>query len=273
MPLTTSPPDGGITTVDDTTGWLPVTPVYRDQPGLTFPGEPCPARGLAIIPSVDACTRRYTGGWTVVHTQSGLHMALTSVPLVYAREYAALLAATGVDWTARPAELTDAARRTASMVLRVRDRVLEAWDAGAPAWWSRHSWRHVCPAWLVDTNEALGEQYQFDAWPELVAWLDIHHGDPWYRVEDISREPDATWRLTCAAPLCDHHEWKSEQPAVLGDADDDRAGGWYEIRHPDRATTAQAARDRGWTRHDRTHWLCPDCTRQHAPNPNADYGC
>jgi hypothetical protein len=241
-------------------GWPLVTAVYRDY-ALPFPAEPTVAPGLVIVPAVNVFTRSYLGGWTVLHTRSGKSFGITSVPVTYAREAAHLLADTGIDWTVSAAELRQPGRH--AMVLQICDQIRSARIAGRPAWWARTSWQHIRPAWLVCIAESVDDgYYQFDTWPELVTWLDRQRDiDPLYRPQAITREDAGTWRLTCAAPLCDNHLEDATRPAVLGDQNE--AGSTFEIRYPDRGDVAREARDLGWQRHDLWHWTCPACIAAH----------
>jgi hypothetical protein len=274
-PITPTPDHNSSTPLADT-GWRQVTALYSGQRNLSFPGESTPAAGLVITPTVNASDGRYTdgrytGGWSVLHVESGQHIGISSVPLAYAREAAILLAGTGVDWTAPATTLRERPRGIGRVVFDIQTRVHNAWDAGTPTWWARHSWRHIRPAWLVTTNST-DDGYRLDTWPDLVAWLTRYGDNPWYAVQGVTRESDATWRLTCAAPLCGNHVDTAGQPAVLGD-EDDHTGDWFELRHYDRGDVANDARAVGWTRHDPQHWTCPACTAEHPTNPDRDGGC
>ncbi|MBP2330625.1 hypothetical protein JOF56_011010 [Kibdelosporangium banguiense] len=247
--------------------WQPATAI-RDHMRLTFPGETTPAAGLVIIPAVNAADCRYTGGWSILHTESGWHLGIASVPLPYAREAAELLSQLDADWTETATQLRRPGRGLASAVWEIRARVHQAWEDGQPTWFARHSWQHTRPAWIVRSAEWTAPDYRLDSWPELVAWLDTHHNDPRYRVGAICRHPFATWRLVCAAPLCHHHADTTGQPAVLSFENDD--GESFEIREPDRGEAARYARSVNWTRHSLQHWTCPTCSTEHTANPNPD---
>ncbi|SMC99002.1 hypothetical protein [Kibdelosporangium aridum] len=248
-------------------GWVPTTPVYRDRPQLSFPGEPTPAPGLVIVPSINVFTGRYTGGWTIIHTRTGLHLALVSIPLAYAREAAVLLADAGVDWTLPAQQLREQRGDVTHVVWDIRNRVHESWQDGRPTWWARHSWQHLAPGWIVQTDDWTQSDYVFDTWNDLDAWLTEHGANPAYRVEDVTRQIEPTWRLCCAAPLCDN---RFNNPVLLDQTDDDDVP--FEVRERDRGDVARFAATVGWTRHDRAHWTCPDCTREHTRKPDREFG-
>ncbi|ALG05785.1 hypothetical protein [Kibdelosporangium phytohabitans] len=261
-------------TLAATAGWLPATVVYADRPAIALPGEATPAAGLVITPHTDTAVRRYTGLWSVIHTGTGYHVGPYAVPLVYAREAVRLLADTATDWTESGRVLADTARGLGRVVGDIRDRVLFAWDEGIPTWWGRDSWTHARPAWSV--HFADGGDHREDTWTSLVDWLTDYHTlaettAPLYGgITTITREPAATWRLTCAAPLCDTNILGDRSPAVLAENDED--GGVYEMRYPDRRATARDALALGWRRHDRAHWTCPVCATAHAAAPVDFYG-
>jgi hypothetical protein len=233
------------------------------QPSLA--GEPTATPGLLITPTVGLDDAHYTGGWSVVHAGSGLSVGGGDLPLVYARQLATLLGDLDVDWTRHHDQFVIPGFHLLRAVCVVHVRVAQAWQAGRPVWYARDSWQHHAPAWTLEPADWDQPTYGFDTWRELETWVSDYDVDP----DDIdavriTREPDPTWTLRCAAPTCDDQG----QPAVL--SYDHIDYGETRTRARDRGDLAREARQAGWTRHDPRHWICRACTHAHIPPADPD---
>jgi hypothetical protein len=231
--------------------WALAPVPFPALPGVCQPAEQTTTPGLVIVPEVSTRWGRFTGRWRLTHTGSGLSVVSgAATTLAYAREAARLLASDTVDWTATEATIRSNPHAK-TLCRHARLAVDEAQQTGRPLWWARRSWQHLAPAWVLDyTYDAA----LFDTFEQLVGWVSTHpHG---FERCEVTRAEHPTWRLLCAAPLCD-------PPAVLTIPDPHEDDLGVEPRELDRGTTATIACGEGWTRYDHQHWLCPTCTTDH----------
>lgn len=141
--------------------------------------------GVVIAPAVAGSPPCYTGGWSAIHQESGRYIqpATCRGPLVYAREAALALGASGIDWTATVDQIC-ADPHARSGLIRVNTTVSEALHDNRPVLWGRDShvphpdpadpplWRLQCAAPLCGlTNDDV------DGDPTVL----IDGDDEWYR--------------------------------------------------------------------------------------------
>lgn len=226
------------------------THLSRSKTVLTA-GETTAADGLAITPSVG--NHRWLGGWSVTHQQSGLHLVLPNLLLAYAREIAAALAATEVDWT-QPVHVLGRAAAAKDANTNVLGRYLDCREDGLPMWWARGSLVQCAPQWHVDNGD---EQWQ-GTWSQLVRILDTTPDD--FGAPTVTYDARPTWVLQCAAPLCGLTETQLGEPSPACLLFDDG----YLLRSIDRNALRAEAPNQGWRQHGR-YWMCPECRHEHHP--------
>ncbi|MEU4673954.1 hypothetical protein AB0F91_39865 [Amycolatopsis sp. NPDC023774] len=215
-------------------------------------GEITDAFGLVIVPA--AHRGRYTALWQLIQARTR-RSVVNPMPLAYAREYATVLARTGIDWTRDPHDLAVDPDARAQMEL-ARTTLEQAMWAGRPLWWACGSWSTHAPMWSVLNIAAMPpEEYKpvtfADVWwlTDVLAAPAVHY------------DPRPVWSLCCAAPLCGDPAGELLTPAVLSGHNED--GDPLPMRSPERAELTAAAEAIGWGRRDAHHWLCPACVTAH----------
>lgn len=153
--------------------------------------------GLVIAPTVAGEPARYTGDWSLTHHTSGwgLFPDTSRGPLIYAREAALALGASGIDWTATRDEIRQNTRaRTATT--RVKLALTDALRDNRPVLWGRDShvphpdpadppqWRLRCAAPLCTLTNGADQ-------PAIV-----RHHDDYFGCEFV--HPDPTEVTECA---------------------------------------------------------------------------
>lgn len=214
-------------------------------------GEITEAFGLVIIPA--AYGGRYTGLWTIMQTSTRAP-ATNAMTLAYAREFATVLARTGLDWERPASELAAEPRHRDLMDHALGELQVAQWMR-RPLWWARSSWTTHAPMWSVlDTAATPPQLYSTD------------FAGMWQLVEQLPSaathyDPRPVWSLRCAAPLC-IDGYQGDACEVLTD-DGSNVGDPMPLRAPGRGALIAAAEATGWACRDRQHWLCPACVLAH----------
>ncbi|WP_328614517.1 hypothetical protein OHS18_41850 [Amycolatopsis sp. NBC_00355] len=220
-------------------------------------GEATIVPGLALTPAVSGRPLRYTGRWTLTHTGSGLSLTFPA-SLPYTREAAVWLRGAAVDWT-RPYEQIRADDTTRRVGYQLRIAMEHAQLDRRPLVFARTSWVQVPPRWRVWVTGNPTEA-SYEAWQsvEAVAGMVCTWPDPpydWMNPDAVIRRDQTSpgWALQCAAHGCtDGHAWYAD---TVGEHDGTAVDTRTEL--------SKVAAEDGWLAHDRHHWTCPGCTRDH----------
>lgn len=226
----------------------------RERQHTRTTGEPTTTPGLAVVPTLRPHIGggwQFTGEWSLTHTRSGLEtVPVEGAGLGHARDLAAVLADTGIDWTQHRDEIAHDAR---DLLLDLHRRACFAVWHAQPLRLRPTSWNPLAPSWFLHDPHADPD----DEPVELFATYE----DAAYAVAadeldgvEVRQGTDQEWQLRCA--------WTDCQAGVIGEDD-------HLMREPDRGQLRAAATDDRWRPLDDHRWLCPNCSYLFTPTTPA----